>query len=173
MVCNCGYTVTGEREIQRYITLYEFVIQTHHAGCVTIITSSITNFDHYTDPEFCKGLELRPEPNADRIKDIYDGSEYTKLCGPGGFLCKHLNPANLSFTINTDGVALFKSSSTNIWPIFLAINELPPHLRYTLRIWVHIICIRVIFAISYRFVDIPKSISFLLDFGMLNRSLSC
>lgn len=44
-------------------------------------------FDHYTDPEFCKGLELRPEPNADRIKDIYDGSEYSH------FTQQHLNTA--------------------------------------------------------------------------------
>ena len=108
----------------------------YHAGSVTYILHACYMFseifDHYTDPEFCKGLELRPEPNADRIKDIYDGSEYSKLCEPGSFLCKELNPANLSFTINTDGVALFKSSSTSIWPIFLAINELPPHLRYAL-----------------------------------------
>ena len=108
----------------------------------------------HADPEFCKGLELWPEPNADRIKDIYDGSEYSKLCEPGSFLCKELNPANLSFTINTDGVALFKSSSTSIWPIFLAINELPPHLRYTLGIWVYMYIYPNDFGMSYQFVDI-------------------
>lgn len=88
-------------------------------------------FANFTDAEFCKGLELQPASNSTTISDIYDGYECAKLCKPGGFLSKDLHPANLSFAVNTDGVALFKSSSTNIWPVFLAINELPPHLRYT------------------------------------------
>ncbi len=64
------------------------------------------------------------------IKDIHDGLEYQQCSRPGGFLCKYSNPANVSFTLNTDGVALFKSSSTDIWPVFLSVNELPPLLRY-------------------------------------------
>ena len=82
-----------------------------------------------TDPEFCIGLQDRPVASGTSIRDIHDGVEYRQYCRPGGFLYKDHNPANISFTLNTDGVALFKSSSTNIWPVFLSINELPPRLR--------------------------------------------
>ena len=33
-------------------------------------------------------------------------------------------PNNISFVLNTDGVPIFKSSKTSIWPIYLMINEL-------------------------------------------------
>ena len=39
------------------------------------------------------------------------------------------NPDNISFTFNTDGAAVFKSSKVSVWPIFLVINELPYKLR--------------------------------------------
>ena len=32
---------------------------------------------------------------------------------------------NVSFSINTDGIPVFKSSKMALWPIFLMINELP------------------------------------------------
>lgn len=57
------------------------------------------------------------------------GYNYAEHSSPGGFLNKTTNPANLSFMINTDGVALFRSSNKDIWPIFLTINELPPSVR--------------------------------------------
>ena len=34
-------------------------------------------------------------------------------------------PANVSLLLNTDGVSLFHSSTVTLWPIRLAINELP------------------------------------------------
>lgn len=37
---------------------------------------------------------------------------------------------NLSVKLNTDGVAIFRSSQFGVWPLFLLINELPPSLRY-------------------------------------------
>jgi len=36
---------------------------------------------------------------------------------------------HISFQINTDGVALFRSSKYSIWPIYLVVNELPPNDR--------------------------------------------
>ena len=84
------------------------------------------------DRDFCNGLQhCRGSASAvsQNIKDMYDGLEYLQHCKPGGFLCQQSNPANISFTINTDGVALFKSSTTDVWPVFLLINELPPHMR--------------------------------------------
>ena len=82
-----------------------------------------------SDDEFWSLLQKRPESSADIISDIYDGDEYSQLCQSGGFLCRQTNPANISFSFNTDGVALFHSSQTGIWPIFLIINELPPTAR--------------------------------------------
>lgn len=85
-----------------------------------------------TDAEFIKLLGYRFDNDFlknDDICDIFSGEEYRKLMQPGGFLSKD-SALNISFTINTDGVAPFKSSNKqNFWPIFLVINELPPRLR--------------------------------------------
>ena len=72
-----------------------------------------------------KKLQLRLQRVEDGlIHDIYDGSEYKKRMR-GGFLSK----ANVTLLCNTDGVQVFKSSKREVWPIWLAINELPPNLR--------------------------------------------
>ncbi|XP_078571421.1 uncharacterized protein LOC144859054 [Branchiostoma floridae x Branchiostoma japonicum] len=65
-----------------------------------------------------------------RIRDLYDGQAYRDLTKPGGFL----DPPgkNFTMTLNTDGVAVFKTSrSGELWPVYLVVNELPPQLRYT------------------------------------------
>ena len=36
---------------------------------------------------------------------------------------------HLAFSLNTDGVPLFKSSSVSIWPVYLVVNNLPPDIR--------------------------------------------
>ena len=54
--------------------------------------------------------------NEDCLTDIYDGEQYKKHSQPGGFLSSAY-PANISFTINTDGVAVFKSSAAKICPV--------------------------------------------------------
>lgn len=36
---------------------------------------------------------------------------------------------NLSFTLNTDGIPIFKSSKYSIWPVYLMVNELPFKMR--------------------------------------------
>ena len=60
---------------------------------------------------------------------MYDGEQYTKHTEPVGFLSSDF-PDNVSLSINTDGVAVFKSSKSEVWPIWIAINELPPKQRY-------------------------------------------
>lgn len=57
------------------------------------------------------------------MQDITDGSAYQKNLD---FLS---NPAHVSFTMNTDGVAIFKSSKVSVWPVWLMINELPKTIR--------------------------------------------
>lgn len=72
--------------------------------------------------------ETKSRPRTSEIKDITDGEEYRKQCQPGVFLA---DPNNFSLIFNTDGIPLFKSSGVRIWPIYLAVNELPPCKRYT------------------------------------------
>ena len=63
------------------------------------------------------------------ICDIYDGAEYRQYSSSGGFLCRVTNSANVSFSMNTDGIAINQSVSTGVWPVYLAVNELPIHAR--------------------------------------------
>lgn len=43
---------------------------------------------------------------------------------------KKKSELHISLQINTDGVALFRSSTFSIWPVYYIINELPPNCRY-------------------------------------------
>lgn len=95
-----------------------------HRICNTMVHIRIS------DNTFWKALQKRPTSSSPDIKDVYDGFEYRQYSQRLEFLCKETNPANLSFLLNTDGVSLFRSSSTEIWPVYLAINELPPQMRY-------------------------------------------
>ncbi|CAD6208822.1 GSCOCG00003629001-RA-CDS, partial [Cotesia congregata] len=63
-------------------------------------------------------------------EDIWDGNVYKSLSENNGFLSSR---NNISFTWNTDGISLYKSSKFSIWPFFLTINELPFHLRSQLK----------------------------------------
>ncbi|XP_035662855.1 uncharacterized protein LOC118406704 [Branchiostoma floridae] len=83
----------------------------------------------YKDATFRRNLRTDLITDDDKISDIYDGLKYKSLTEEGGFL--H-NTGNLTFTFNTDGVKVFASSRTGqLWPAYLAINELPPSLRYS------------------------------------------
>lgn len=59
---------------------------------------------------------------AERLSDIYDGVLNKRLFQNYGVLT---SPNYLSFSLNTDGAPLFKSSNISIWPVYLLINELP------------------------------------------------
>lgn len=72
------------------------------------------------------------DPNV--IRDVYDGVGYTQH---RQFLSQ---PANVSLLINTDGVAIFRSSKVSMWPIWVIINELPKRKRYVVvdsRYWLN------------------------------------
>ena len=66
------------------------------------------------------------ERTNDDLGDIYDGALYRQHWD-SGFLKDH---RNISFIYNTDGVPIFKSSKYSLWPLFLAINELPYSQRF-------------------------------------------
>ena len=56
--------------------------------------------------------------------DIYDGRLYREFRSQ-----KDLDKYALTLQLYTDGVPLFKSSTTSIWPIYYVINELPSNVR--------------------------------------------
>ena len=63
----------------------------------------------------------RVKKRENSIEDIYDCGIYRSLSDQGGPLSDNF-PYNISFTINTDGVPVFKSSKMSIWPIYLMIT---------------------------------------------------
>jgi hypothetical protein len=69
----------------------------------------------------------RKEWNENTITDIIDGSAYRKIlhesCGKNEYI--------LTAVLNTDGVNLYSSSKVELWPIFLAVNELNPRARFS------------------------------------------
>ncbi|KAH3841159.1 uncharacterized protein LOC127880246 [Dreissena polymorpha] len=89
------------------------------------LESQLLNF--FNRPNFAELLKhrfQRKKKKPSNLEDIYDGELYKKLSSKGGVLSDSF-PYNISFTLNTDGVPLFKSSKFSIWPVFLMINELP------------------------------------------------
>lgn len=89
------------------------------------IDEQLGNF--FKRPNFTELLKQRfkrTKTSANNIEDIYDGEVYKCLSKDGGVLSDRF-PYNISFTLNTDGVPLFKSSKFSIWPVYLMINELP------------------------------------------------
>lgn len=76
--------------------------------------------------DFYSNMQCRFNFKQDQYIDIYNGKLYKSLFDNDGPLS---NPDNISFTFNTDGASVFKSSNVSVWPLFLVINELPYHLR--------------------------------------------
>lgn len=74
-------------------------------------------------PNFYNKLNYRftrQKINENNLEDLYDGKVYKSL--PQEFTKEQ---SNITFTWNTDGVPIFKSSKISIWPFYLMINELP------------------------------------------------
>ena len=95
-------------------------------------------------PDLLQYPVTRKKQKADNIKDIFDGQLYKKHFGVDGFMRgtsveQKRNQTHLSLQINTDGVAVFKSSKFSIWPVYFTVNELPPNCRYTFVCWFVII----------------------------------
>ena len=65
---------------------------------------------------------------SDTIRDITDGQSYKEMCQPGQCLSEEVQ---LSAVLNSDGIPLYSSSKVKLWPIFLAVNELPPVTRFS------------------------------------------
>ena len=81
--------------------------------------------------DFRVGLKHRShrvKKKENNIEDVYDCENYKTQFGMKSALNEN-NESHLSFIFNTDGIPIFKSSKTSIWPIFLMINELPFGMR--------------------------------------------
>ena len=77
------------------------------------------------DPQTWMALQQRfKRGHVCGINDVYDGEGYQKHA----LYLSH--PAHVSLLLNTDGVALYRSSKVSIWPVWAVVNELPPTLRY-------------------------------------------
>ena len=76
----------------------------------------------YTDLAHCFNRH-----QTDNIEDIYDGAKYKRYMKKEKFLA---NRNNISLIWNTDGIPVFKSSKYSIWPLYLAVNELPINKRW-------------------------------------------
>ena len=59
-------------------------------------------------------------------RDIWDGASLRVKIKEGSF---YLYAENLALMLSTDGVPLFKSSSADLWPVFLVILNLPRNIR--------------------------------------------
>jgi len=85
----------------------------------------------FSREDFKQGLKYRKErikKCKDNIEDVYDSEQYKLLSDNGGPLSSE-NENNISFIFHTDGIPVFKSSKTSMWPIFLMVNELPYKMR--------------------------------------------
>ena len=66
--------------------------------------------------------------HSSTVTDITDGKYYRHLLEEGQFLA---NENCISGMFNTDGIPLYKSAHVKLWPIFLAINEIPLRQRFS------------------------------------------
>ena len=110
-----------------------------NAGCRGAAVSSFLDLhfeekikDLFKDSEFLnllkKGKEKIKRMATNTIHDIYHGLDYKNFSHPRGFLSQ---PYNISFTVNTDGVNKYSSSTAgHLWPVYLMINELPKEQRF-------------------------------------------
>lgn len=90
------------------------------------ITSDITGKEFKEDIKYCFQREKASPQN---IEDVDDGHLYKKLFENNGPFSQ---PENISLKFNTDGVSIFKSSGSSVWPVYFQINELSPGKRYSL-----------------------------------------
>ena len=70
--------------------------------------------------------DFKTHPTAN-VSDIIFSNYYQLLSHNGQFLSYKYN---FSAQFNTDGVKLRKSSGVKLWPIYLALNELPANIRF-------------------------------------------
>lgn len=78
-----------------------------------------------------KKSDLKHINESNDLTDFRDGDIFKKLLeSDDGQLFKE-NRA-FSFLLNTDGISFCQKSKLAIWPVWLALNELPLHARFSI-----------------------------------------
>ena len=86
------------------------------------------------------------------LRDVFDGEVYRNH----STFFSH--PFNVSFGMNYDGAPKFKSSSVQVWPVQMFVNELPPKKRLlntvacSLRMFICILGSYMYFDIDFDFL---------------------
>ncbi|XP_014672137.1 PREDICTED: uncharacterized protein LOC106812709 [Priapulus caudatus] len=79
--------------------------------------------------------QSRLTDTSDNLSDVLDSKLYKEMFNGiyvrGSNVPPTSNELHISTQMNTDGVALIRSSKLSVWPIYLTINEIPPGKRYT------------------------------------------
>ena len=99
---------------------------------------SIVLLSFETGKDFMEKLKYRTnrsKKHDGNIEDILDGKLYHQHFDGDGFFHKtsaqhRRKEFHISFQLNTDGVAMFKSTKTSLWPVYMVINEMHPKLRW-------------------------------------------
>ena len=76
--------------------------------------------------ELLKYRENRPRHEDGTIEDIFDALVYLDLQGENNSLTES---NDYTYVLNTDGVKIRKGAKLEFYPLFVRLNELPPHLR--------------------------------------------
>ena len=88
-------------------------------------------FDEKLNCRFCCQAILYPhdtyQPQHGYLNDIYDGKRWKDHSKNGGILSQAYNTA---WSLNTDGISVFKSMQVSIWPVFLMNLNLEPKLHH-------------------------------------------
>ena len=89
---------------------------------------------------------------------MYDGKLYAERFTHDGFFHgtteeQKRNEVHISMQMNTDGVAIFKSSKFDIWPIYMTVNELPPHMRYKIYLY-YLVYYKFYFILTLQFYTV-------------------
>ena len=82
------------------------------------LTSQLKNI--LIKPDLWGSIQENAERKTTTITDITDGEAYLLLKKEGNFL---YNKNNITLTLFTDGVPLFKSSGVSMWPVYLLIMK--------------------------------------------------
>lgn len=69
-----------------------------------------------------KQAKASKNSHSSSLGDITDGSFYRFLLEEGQFLA---GDSCISGIFNTDGIPLYSSTKVKLWPIFIAINDIP------------------------------------------------
>lgn len=112
--CDCGFTMKSPLKAKNFVMTLGMKQQIKEL---------------FESPDVAGSLNYRfdrQKLDDSALEDVYDGALYRKMCEEGKPLS---DKNNFSYSFNTDGVPFGKTSYQQMWPIYIALNELEPKLR--------------------------------------------